>query len=189
MRSYVCLPRQLFEHLDRTLRPVQPGDIEDIRQWRNAQLNVLRQPRQITVAEQKAYYDEHIWPTMNEARPRNLLLGYLQGGQLIGYGGLVHIQWEHRRAEVSFLLNPARVHRQEEYQTDFQIFLRMLKAVAFGGLSFHRLFTETYATRKHHIAVLEEEDFHLEGILRDHVVVDNKPIDSLIHGCLSLNER
>ena len=44
----------------------------------------------------------HIWPDMPSLQPKNLLLAYMEDDNLIGYGGLVHIAWEHLRAEVSF---------------------------------------------------------------------------------------
>jgi RimJ/RimL family protein N-acetyltransferase len=189
VKAYACLTKQSFEDGDRSVRPVQPEDIESIRRWRNAQIDVLRQPRPIAPDEQERYYAEHIWPAMAEARPSNLLLGYLEKGRLIGYGGLVHIAWEHRRAEVSFLLDPARTRRDDEYRADFQRFLRLLKEVAFSVLRFNRLFTETYSTREHHIAVLEATNFRREGTLREHALVAGIAVDSLIHGCLRSDER
>lgn len=189
VKAYACLPKQSFEDGDRSVRPVRPEDIEAIRRWRNAQIDVLRQARPITADEQEAYYAKHIWPAMAEARPSALLLGYLEKGRLIGYGGLVHIAWEHRRAEVSFLLDPTRTLDADGYRADFQRFLRLLKEVAFSALGFNRLFTETYSTRKHHIAVLEATNFRREGILRQHVVVAGTAVDSLIHGCLRSDER
>ena len=39
---------------------VQPGHIELIRQWRNEQMDVLRQSIHITKEEQKYYYESKI---------------------------------------------------------------------------------------------------------------------------------
>ena len=189
MTNYACLSRQVFEHCGYVVRPVQPNDIEDIRIWRNAQMDVLRQSKPIAASEQEAYYAQHIWTTMSQAQPRNLLVGYVQQQRLIGYGGLVHIEWEHRRAEISFLLDPARTRQPAEYEADLLAFLHLMKEVAFDVLGFNRLFTETYATRAQHIAALEAANFRLEGVLREHVVIGGKPVDSLFHGCLRAYER
>jgi len=46
------------------------------------------------------------------------------------------------------------------------------------------VFTETYALRKHHINVLEDAGFELEGVMRDHVRIGGKFVDSLIHSLI-----
>jgi len=47
------------------------------------------------------------------------------------------------------------------------------------------LFTETYDIRPRHVAILEMNGFKLEGRLIDHVLIDGKYIDALIHGCVN----
>lgn len=167
------------------IRTIQPSDIEHIRQWRNAQMDVLRQKKEISRAEQIAYYEKQIWPSLDDANPQNVLLACLFNDQLIGYGGLVHVDWENQRAEVSFLLDPARTRDPKGYGYDFLAFLSLIKTLAFDDLKLQRLYTETYATRRHHISILEAADFSLEGVLRRHVVLDGRPVDSLIHACLN----
>ena len=189
MTAYACLPRPHIARHNRAVRTIAPADIEPVRQWRNAQMAVLRQQHEISPAEQVAYFERQIWPTLADPQPHNLLVAYLLDGQLIGYGGLVHIAWDHRRAEVSFLLDPVRTHDLAGYRSDFLAFLQLMKTLAFDDLKLQRLFTETYATRQHHISVLEAADFRLEGRLRQHVRIDGQPVDSLIHGCLDSYAR
>jgi len=189
MRRYICLAKQSFQVKEREIRPVQDTDIEAIRLWRNAQINVLRQNRPITMEEQVAYYEQQIWPTMTQPQPENLLVAYLKERQLIGYGGLVHIQWEHRRAEVSFLVDPNRAGNDIIYHEDYLIFLMLLKQLAFNDLGFNRIFAETYAIRHTHIAVLEAAGFRFEGAMKQHVIINSQPVDSILHGCLRSYER
>ena len=40
-------------------------------------------------------------------RPSQMLFSFYNQNKLIGYGGLVHINWIHKNAEISFLLKPA----------------------------------------------------------------------------------
>ena len=178
------MPRARVAQGDFSLDAVQPADIESIRQWRNAQIDILRQSAPISMAQQVEYYASCIWPTMAEAHPGNILLAYRRKGELIGYGGLVHVAWQHRRAEVSFLLEPRLANVPESYAEHFSRFLRLLKEVAFDDLGIERLFTETYAFRAAHMAVLEGEGFRREGELRGHVIVDGVHVDSILHGCL-----
>jgi RimJ/RimL family protein N-acetyltransferase len=174
---------------DLSVEAVRPADIEPIRRWRNAQLKVLRQASPISPRQQIAYYRKHVWPGMRSARPANILLAYLERGSLIGYGGLVHIAWDHRRAEVSFLLKPALARARAQYARCFSGFLRLVRMLAFDDLRLERLHTETYAFRRQHIAVLEAAGFRREGVLRRHVWIDGKPVDALLHACVRTDAR
>jgi len=181
---YACLPHPRVEQGGYWVETVQPGDIQAIRAWRNAQLDILRQPAPISPEQQEAYFAAHIWPTVDAAQPANILLSLHEAERLVGYGGLVHIAWEHQRAEISFLLDPQAAVPVETYARHFTAFLGLMKLLAFSELGFERLFTETYALRTDHIAVLEAVGFRREGVLRRHVRINGRGVDALIHGCL-----
>jgi len=183
--GYRCMPRAEIADGGYAVRAVEPEHIEAIRQWRNAQIDVLRQAAPISPQQQADYYVREIWPAKRLAEPRNILLIYLEDGRPIGYGGLVHIAWEHRRAEVSFLLDPAAVRSDAELAALFSRFLKLIKELADHDLGFIRLHTETYAIRHVHIATLEACGFRREGCLRRHVIIDGRPTDALLHGCLA----
>ena len=185
MKTYTCLRADSYTIGEFSIIPVQSGHIEAIRQWRNSQLNVLRQVAPISQQQQQSYYENLIWPSMSEAAPANILVSFLNCGTPIGYGGLVHIAWEDLRAEVSFLLDPERAANASTYSKDFSCFLNLIKRLAFDDLGLHRLFTETYDVRPVHIATLEETGFAREGVMRDHVRIDGQPVNSIIHGCLN----
>lgn len=183
--AYACMTRPVLRAGDLSVQAVQPAEIEAIRQWRNAQMDVLRQAEPISPEQQEAYFARHIWPHYALPQPDTILLSYREGESLIGYGGLVHIAWVHRRAELSFLLDPALIEDESSYARYFSGFLGLMKQLAFADLGLNRLFTETYATRPHHIAVLESAGFKREGVMRAHVIIGGQPVDSILHGCLS----
>ncbi len=185
---YVCLPQPKVERDGAWVETVQPGHIQAIRTWRNAQLDILRQAAPISPEQQEAYFANQIWPTLGLPQPANILLSYHEGDRLIGYGGLVHIAWAHKRAEISFLLDPQMAAPAEAYARRFSVFLALMKKLAFDGLGFERLFTETYAIRTAHMAVLDAAGFHREGVLRQHVRIDGRGVDSVMHGCLKSDE-
>lgn len=189
MKAYACLTKQGVCDGEYAIVPVQPEHIESIRQWRNTQLDVLRQTTPISQQQQVDYYAKHIWPSMSELMPVNIVVSYLCEGIPIGYGGLVHISWQDLRAEVSFLLASERTTDAAIYSADFRRFLGLIKQLAFDRLNFHRLFTETYSIRQLHIATLEQSGFILEGVMREHVRIGGLPADSIIHGCLKKYER
>ena len=57
----------------------------------------------------------------------------------------------------------------------------MISEIAFNDLSLLKLFTETYSFRKLQIQTLEACGFIKEGVLIDHVIVDDTQHDSIIH--------
>lgn len=183
--AYACMPQPVLSDGKLSVRAVRPADIEAIRQWRNAQIDVLRQTEPISPEQQEAYFARHIWPQFDNPRPDTLLVSYLEGDRLIGYGGLVHVAWRHRRAEVSFLLDPVHIADEATVARYFGTFLGLMKRLTFADLGLNRLCTETYAIRPHYIAMLEENGFRREGVLRQHVRIGEQPVDSFLHGCLA----
>lgn len=167
------------------VRAVEPEHIEAIRCWRNAQIDVLRQSRAITAEEQVAYFERAVWPDKSSDRPANILLGLFEDGRMIGYGGLVHIAWDYRRAEISFLLATEIAQDEAVVSTLFATWLRQMQRLAFEDLGLSRLTTETYAMRTLHLRILDQAGFQREGLLRQHVRVGGRPMDAVIHGCLA----
>ena len=47
-----------------------------------------------------------------------------------------------------------------------------------------KIFTETYVNRDYHIGILEENGFKLEGVLKKHVLQNNRFSDSYMRGLL-----
>jgi predicted ATP-grasp superfamily ATP-dependent carboligase/RimJ/RimL family protein N-acetyltransferase len=185
--AYSCMPQPVLRLDSLWVQAVQPSHIENIRQWRNAQMDILRQSVVIQPEEQARYFQQQIWPDLLSPHPQNILLAYMEGSNLIGYGGLVHIAWAYRRAEVSFLLNNDLAGTPSDYQKYFPRFLQLMQVLAFDELNLDRLCTETYSIRKEYIAALEFAGFDREGILRQHVRIKDRPIDSFMHGCLKSN--
>lgn len=163
-----------------TLRSLRWEDREPIRQWRNSQIDVLRQPHDLSAADQDEYYLDVIRPQFDEEFPAQILWAVEQSGALIGYGGIVHIVWPDRRGEVSFLTDTARA--TASLAADWTAFLDVIVPIARDRLGLHKLTTETYANRPALIPVLEGQGFVLEGTLRDHHRVNGVWVDSLSHG-------
>lgn len=182
---YKCLAKERYEDgSGYALVPLREQDIEAIRCWRNAQMDILRQQHVISPEEQKAYYTHTIQPLFQMEHPRQILFSFLKEDHCIGYGGLTYIDWISKRAEVSFLVDVERAGHSKLYQEGFLHFLELLKKVAFVDLKFHRLFAETFAFRTEHMRILEFAGFKLEGRLREHVFKQDKWVDSFFHGIL-----
>jgi RimJ/RimL family protein N-acetyltransferase len=161
-----------------SLADLEFADLEAIRVWRNARMDVLRQNAPLTAEDQAKY-----WTRLSQD-PRTSLFAVVRRDELIGYCGLTNIDRDYARAEISFLLDPRIGEGSPEYRTVFQDVLGMLCRYAFDRLRLHRVFTETYELRTSHIGVLEEFGLQKEGVLRDHVFKNGIFYDCLIHGML-----
>lgn len=181
---YRCLPRQRVALGGYSLIPLRRDDLAFIKEWRNAQMDVLRQKEPLTDQRQQEYWSNVVAAGFDEVQPREIILSFFEEGLLIGYGGLVHIDWTDSRAEVSFLTDPRRAKNDDQHASDLSAFLELIKRLAFRDLGLRRLTTETYAGRTGHLAVLESEGFELEGRLREHVLIGERHMDALLHGCL-----
>ena len=159
MHIYSCLNIQRFNIRDYYIRPVQEEDIEEIRSWRNNQMNILRQESKISTDQQKKYYRDNIWPKMKDKEPDIILVSLFFKEKIIGYGGLVNISWKNKRAEVSFLSSYKRLLNKKYYKDDFSHFLRLIKNMSFNELGLNRLHSETYDIRDEHISILEANGF------------------------------
>jgi len=184
LEKYIILSKDSYSFQDYTLLSLRRKDIFKIKAWRNAQIDILRQKSVLTDKDQQTYYDKMVFPTYRQAYPQQILFSFLLESRCVGYGGLVHICWEYKRAEISFLVDSDRVFDSQTYQEDFQCFLEIIKYISFSDLNLNRLFLETYDVRNQHVQTIEKSGFVLEGRLKQHVIINGEPIDSLIHGMI-----
>ena len=183
MPAYRVLRLNDYRHGRYRLLPIRPDDREAIRQWRNAQLDILRQAAPLSAEAQDRYFGEVVGPLFEAEQPGQLLFSLLLDEELIGYGGLVHIDWPAARAEISFLLETGRNAHIPTFQTDFTAYLHLLRQVAFEDLSLQKINTEAYDVRPYLTAVLEAEGFAEEARLPRHVQVAGQLVDTVFHSC------
>ncbi|PSR52455.1 ribosomal-protein-serine acetyltransferase [Adhaeribacter arboris] len=181
---YQALAKESYHFEGYSIVALRERDIYLIKDWRNSQLTVLRQKTPLTNTDQENYYRRAVLPTFTQEQPKIILFSFLQNETCIGYGGLTNIDWESRRIELSFLVDPAIYQDQKRYHLSFSAFITLIKQVTFEDLKFNRIFTETYDIRPYHIAILEQNGFRFEGRMRQHVVIDQQLVDSLLHGFL-----
>jgi len=187
--KYKCLSKNKFSIKGYIIIPLRKSDIFKIKKWRNEQIDILRNREYITNAEQLNYYNNIIYPAFQENKPTQILFSYFHKTNLIGYGGLVHISWSDKRAEVSFLIDTKRKNNLNIYKKDFSSFLELLKKVSYKDLYLNRLYTETFQHRTEHIKILVNNKFYKEGIMKQHVLIDGIFTDSIIHGNLCEYEK
>jgi RimJ/RimL family protein N-acetyltransferase len=183
LQNYKCLTEREFVFERYKLIPIRFEDRHLIREWRNQQIEILRQKEPLTVEKQDSYFEQVVAKLFQHERPTQLLFSFLEDEKFIGYGGLVHIDWESRNAEVSFLTNTERTVDTEQFVSDWTIFLRILKRVASQELDFIKIYTYAFDTRPLLYKALENSSFVQEARLKIHVLVKEKRVDVLIHSC------
>ena len=167
---YVCLSKKRYDPpLHYSLVSLRQEDMEHIRLWRNSQTAILRQNHPLSKEEQALYFTNVLLPSFSENEPRQILFTILHNEKLIGYGGLVHIDWQARRAEISFLLDTTIKEASAHFKECFLQFLQVLKEIAFTELKLHRLIAECFDLRCELMTDLAQFGFEKEGILQDHV--------------------
>jgi RimJ/RimL family protein N-acetyltransferase len=184
MDGYQVLNDQVWQSGVYEIESIRLEDAELIRQWRNEQISALRQSRELSMDDQALYFREHVMPEFDSPYPGKILVRFTLKGSLIGYGGIVHINWADRRGEVSFLLETKRANDRKKYVKEIKIFLKMLSEMAFIYLGFNKLTTESYNHRLFHVEAIENFGFRREGVLRKHTMINGQWIDSIIASLL-----
>ncbi len=162
-------------------------DLTKIKEWRNSQIEVLRQSRPLTDQDQEEWF-QRISKDESQA-VFALRITNNDKEELIGYCALVRIDHINRRAELSFLVDPSRVRDKDLYKEDMISSLALLCAYGFNQIGLHKIYAETFEFRKEHISVLEDFGFKREGSMRDHQWKKDQFWDSLLHSMLEREWR
>ena len=184
MNQYKILKKQNFSFQNYKLIPIREEDIQLIKNWRNDQIDILRQEEPITREQQIDYYNQVIKKSFSDKKPTLMLFSFLHNDSCIGYGGLTNIDWNTKNAELSFLADPTRTSVPQMYENDLTSFLHLIFELIFDELNFTRIFTETYDVRPVHISILEKHGFQLEKRLKQHKRIHDTLVDVLIHSCV-----
>jgi hypothetical protein len=169
---------------DYSISSVQFSDAEPIRKWRNEQITALRQQNALSKETQAKYFDKIISEDFTLNTPPQVLVRFCLKKELIGYGGIVHIDWINLRGEVSFLLETERTLDHVIYSRELNIFFELIKELGFQKLGLNKLSTEAYAHRGFHVNAIENAGFQREGILRQQTNINGVWIDAVVASCL-----
>lgn len=177
--TYKVLNQQIFSDGNKSIVPIRMEDRHMIREWRNEQMFHLRQSKLLSKEDQDNYFNTTIKSLFSQEQPNQILFSYLENNKLIGYGGLVHINWIDKNAEVSFLTKTDI--KGKVYEISMINFMGLLDQVAFNELNFHKLFTYAFDVRPDIYETLEKSGFQKEGTLKEHCNFNGDFIDVLIH--------
>lgn len=187
MNTYKVLNDQVFSAGRYALVPIRFEDRYDIMQWRNEQMYHLRQAKLLTQEDQDAYFENVVAKLFDQEQPNQILFSFLEDGHCIGYGGLVHINWIDRNAEISFIMDTSL--EKDRFQEIWETYLKLIEEVAFHGLSLHKIYTYAFDLRPRLYVIFEYVGFNLDARLREHHLFYDKFIDVVIHSKFNNYDR
>ncbi|TNE78949.1 MAG: GNAT family N-acetyltransferase [Bacteroidetes bacterium] len=179
MRAYKALHQQVFTSGEYKLVPIRHEDRYKIMQWRNEQIYHLRQAEPLTKESQDVYFENVVAKLFDQEKPAQILFSFLKGEECIGYGGLVHINWVDKNAEISFIMRTDL--ESNEFNLNWSTYLLLIQELAFAELKLHKIFTYAFDLRPKLYAVLDSMKFTLESRLKEHALFNGEYVDVLIH--------
>lgn len=179
MREYKCLNKQVYSKGKYSIVPIRYEDRMLIKKWRNEQIYHLRQNKPLTEEDQENYFKNVVSKLFEQDKPNQILFSYLQRGVCIGYGGLVHINWIDRNAEISFIINTEL--EDSEFIKHWSTYLDLIEDIGFNDLQMHKLYTYAFDLRHHLYIALELNNYKKEATLKEHCFFNDKFIDVIIH--------
>lgn len=156
-KSYLSLAKNIFTYNEAIFSPIRFSDRYKIMDWRNSQIFHLRQAALLTYDEQDQYFTNIVKPLLSSKKPKQYLFSYDYSGKFTGYGGLVHIDYELKAAELSFLVNPALGEDFEQLSWD--IYLQFAQELAFKQVGLSSISGYCYDTRSWLYPIYEKYNF------------------------------
>ena len=131
---------EIIDQEDFKLIPIRYDDRYSIMKWRNEQIYHLRQKKKLSKYDQDKYFEEVVLK-QKEDNPDQILFSFFEKNELVAYGGLVHINWGEKEAEVSFVMKTSHEKKILIYiGTIFETFRKYrIKTYQFGHIVHVRL--------------------------------------------------
>lgn len=161
------------------IESLRDGDKYEIMDIRNQQIYHLRQNEPLTKEKQEHYFATVVAGLFEQEKPSQLLFSFFENGNFIGYGGLVHINWVDKNAEISFVMKTEL--EKDSFAKYWSNYLKLIEKLAFEELNFHKIFTYAFDLRPHLYSVLESCGFKEEARLKEHCLFDGQFLDVVYH--------
>jgi RimJ/RimL family protein N-acetyltransferase len=181
--KYRVLSDSVFVSDRYSIVPIRYDDRFDIMRWRNEQIYHLRQSRPLAATDQEFYFQNIISKLFDCDQPDQLLFSYLEDDKCIGYGGLVHINWLDKNAEISFIMETAL--EEKHFREHWGIYLSLIEKVAFEELNLHKIYTYAFDLRPRLYDAIEGVGYKKEAILKEHCYFNNEFKNVVIHSKLN----
>lgn len=165
-----------------TLRAVEKGDLEVLREWRNRPhfRMFFREYREINSTMQEIWYDKYV-----VSDNTTIMFTILDNAtsKIIGCCGLCYINWIQRNSDLSLYIG-----RNDSYIDDegfAEETCKILFDYGFNELGLHRIWTEIYETDILKYNLFMKIGMKQDATLRDNYYYNGKWINSRIMSMLS----
>ena len=176
IKKYRVLKKQYFSLKDCCLLPIRYEDRYKIMKWRNEQIYHLRQKTKIKKKDQDEYFKNKILKLFNKSNPDQILFSFLRKDVCVGYGGLVHIDWVKKNAEISFVMKTT--DDQVFFVKNWIVFLNLIEEIAFNQIKLKKIYTFSYNLRPKLYEALKKSNYLLEELIE---LNNEKSNQGLIH--------
>jgi RimJ/RimL family protein N-acetyltransferase len=182
-KKYKVLINNSFSENTFSLVPIRFEDKLKIMKWRNEQIYHLRQAKPLTEEDQNFYFENVVAKLFTQKQPKQILFSFLEYGECIGYGGLVHINWIDKNAEISFIMQTSL--EEERFDEIWGEYLLLLEEMAFKEIKLHKIFVYAFDIRPYLYRVLEKNNYLKDAELKEHCFYNNEYINVIIHSKLN----
>lgn len=179
MKNYKALNNQIFKKDKYCIIPIRYDDRYNIMKWRNDQMYHLRQSELLTKINQDNYFLNVVNKLFDSTKPNQLLFSFLKDEICVGYGGLVHINWVDKHAEISFVMNTSL--ETNSFYSYWYEYLNLIEKVAFDELSLNKIFVYAFDLRPKLYEVLIDSSYIKEARLKKHHKFKKDYVDVLIY--------
>jgi RimJ/RimL family protein N-acetyltransferase len=179
MRKYKCLSSSKFILNDFHLESIRDEDKFEIMTIRNEQIYHLRQAKPLTLEDQENYFSNVVSKLFEQDFPNQMLFSFFYKNEFIGYGGLVHINWIDKNAEISFVMKTKL--EQDFFSFYWSNYLKLIEKVAFEDINLHKIYTYAFDLRPHLYETLELAGYKKEAVLHEHCYFNGEFKDVVIH--------
>lgn len=178
-KTYKCLEINELKSGGYVIVPIRYEDRLDIMTWRNEQIYHLRQDKPLTISDQDYYFKNVVAELFKQEKPNQILFSLLKNNECFGYGGLVHINWVDKNAEISFIMKTSLEKQYFDYH--WATFLSLIERVSFKELNLHKIYVYAFDVRPHLYSAIEAVNYKLDATLKEHCFFNGRFIDVLIY--------
>ena len=179
MNSYKALNKQIFTSGIFSIVPIRFEDKFEIMKWRNEQIYHLRQNKYLTTEDQENYFNQVISKLFDQEKPNQILFSFLKNDICVGYGGLVHINWIDKNAEVSFIMDT--VLEKNNFEKNWLIYLKLIEELGFNELRLKKIYVYAFDLRPHLYEILKKAKYFFDARLKSHFKYNKRFIDVVIY--------
>ena len=142
------------------LKKISKHDLEIIVKWRNNP-KIMKYNRQFFLLNMK--YQLKWFNELSKKDSAQRMFVFRYDGNIVGVGGLIHLDKKNRNAEVSIILGETKLHHRGIGTKALQLLINY----GFQKLKLHRIEAEIFEYNKISVKLFEKLNFKCEAILKD----------------------